>query len=99
MSDCKPHFERQQLRRLYCKGLPPPKKILRKYKMINADDKLVKLAVIETEIKRVTCNDDREKICSKMCEYAKEDGVHIINKNNPNLCDSCSVYRSQNNKS
>mgnify|MGYP001167529310 CR=1 FL=1 len=59
---------------------------------INTDDKMVKLAVLETGIQTIKCDNDRLQVCTKMCEYAKEDGVIIINKNNPNLCDSCDFY-------
>lgn len=63
---------------------------------INTDDKIVKLATLETGIHVITCDDDRVKICTKMCEYAKEDGIQVINSNNPNLCNSCSLYETNN---
>ncbi len=61
---------------------------------INTNEKIVRLATLETGVNTITCDDDRVKICTKMCEYAKEDGVKAINTNNPNLCESCSLYET-----
>lgn len=59
---------------------------------------MVKLAVLETRVNSITSNDDVDKICAKMCEYAKEDGIKIINNDNPNLCDPCNVYETRQTK-
>ena len=55
-------------------------------------DKLVHLAALETGVHEVRTEEDRFRICAKMCEMAKDDGVVIINETNTNLCGSCELY-------
>ena len=54
-------------------------------------DQLVHLCVLETKIPVVNSEEERSKVCMKMCEYAKDDGVNIINTHNENFCGSCDV--------
>jgi hypothetical protein len=61
-------------------------------KKIVVNDKLVHLCVLETKISHIHTPDERDTVCQKMCEIAKNDGVAIINEANPNLCDSCNSH-------
>lgn len=62
---------------------------------IIANDKLVKIAMLETDIERVSGIEENVKICKQMCIYAKQDGLDIINKENPRLCtNTCDYYFS-----
>ena len=58
-------------------------------KKIEQSDRLISLAVMQTGIAVVRCEEDRQKICKKMCEFAQDDGVRVINDKNGNLCDVC----------
>lgn len=60
---------------------------------IVVNDKLVQIAVLETDIQRVTNMKENMIICKQMCLYAKQDGLDIINKGNPQLCpNTCGYY-------
>ena len=58
-------------------------------------DKLVHLCVLETDIKIVHNEYERNEVCMKMCDYAKQDGVDIINQSNGDLCNSCEHEKMQ----
>ena len=63
-------------------------------KEIVVADKLVHLCVLETGIHTINTQEEHDKVCKKMCEIAKNDGVDIINRSNLNLCDSCNIYEN-----
>lgn len=65
-------------------------------KEIITNDKLVHLAVLETKIHTIHNEEERNTICRKMCEIAKDDGVSIINESNGNLCGACNLYDPSN---
>lgn len=56
------------------------------------EDKLVQLCVLETNIHKVETENQRDTVCKKMCDFAKDDGITIINQTNPHLCNPCSEY-------
>lgn len=62
---------------------------------ISATDPLVKLGVLETNIGTIASEGDVVMLCHKMCEYAKEDGLSLINVDNPSLCKRTCDYYSQ----
>ena len=39
--------------------------------------------------------EERRRICQQMCRMLDEDGVTLINRDNPSFCDSCTAQEQE----